>query len=124
MFRKRFFIRAVLLGLVLVGGISTANAHAFPDHSEPAVGSTLNLPPMRVRVWFTEALEGAFSSMIVTDSSGHAVVQGKATVDPKDPKLLEVNLVRLTAGTYRVKWRAVSVDTHTTEGDFTFTIKP
>jgi hypothetical protein len=30
----------------------------------------------------------------------------------------------LTPGTYRVSWRVVSVDTHPTEGNFTFTIKP
>jgi len=29
----------------------------------------------------------------------------------------------LPAGTYRVKWHVVSVDTHRTQGDFKFTVK-
>ena len=49
---------------------------------------------------------------------------GKATVDPKDRRLLQIDLTPLPSGTYRVKWRAVSVDTHATEGDFNFTVKP
>ena len=31
---------------------------------------------------------------------------------------------RLTLGKYRVVWRALSVDTHVSEGDFTFEVKP
>jgi methionine-rich copper-binding protein CopC len=31
---------------------------------------------------------------------------------------------RLAPGTYRVMWRVISVDTHQTEGAFTFTIGP
>jgi methionine-rich copper-binding protein CopC len=30
----------------------------------------------------------------------------------------------LSAGTYRVTWHAVSVDTHKTQGSFTFTVAP
>jgi methionine-rich copper-binding protein CopC len=29
----------------------------------------------------------------------------------------------LQGGSYTVKWHALSVDTHTTEGDFTFQVK-
>jgi hypothetical protein len=30
----------------------------------------------------------------------------------------------LLPGAYRVHWHVVSVDTHMTEGDFSFTVKP
>jgi hypothetical protein len=30
----------------------------------------------------------------------------------------------LPAGAYRVHWHVVSVDTHMTEGDFSFTVRP
>ena len=33
-------------------------------------------------------------------------------------------VVYLPAGTYAVRWRVLSVDTHVTEGDFTFQVKP
>jgi copper resistance protein C len=115
---------AALAILVLAGLIAPAGAHAFLDHADPSVGSTLKLPPARVRIWFTEALEPAFSSIAVTDAAGRPVGRGSATVDAADAMLLELDLMPLAAGTYRVRWRVVSVDTHPTEGDFTFTVKP
>ncbi|HUZ72358.1 MAG TPA: copper resistance CopC family protein [Stellaceae bacterium] len=109
---------------LIVAAVPAARAHAFLDHSDPAVGSTLHAPPKQVRIWFTEALEPPFSSMTVTDASGRSVGQDKAKVDPKNPALLEIGLHPLPPGTYRVNWRVVSVDTHPTEGNFTFTVKP
>jgi methionine-rich copper-binding protein CopC len=110
--------------LFTAAGGAAAHAHAFLDHSEPAVGSTLVVPPTQVRIWFTEALEPAFSTITVTDAAGRSVGQGQAAVDGKDPMLLQIGLPSLPAGTYRVQWRVISVDTHPTEGDFTFTVKP
>ena len=49
--------------------------------------------------------------------------QGKAKVDPSDPKLLVLDVTKLPPGAYRVTWHVVSIDTHRTEGDFTFTVK-
>ena len=48
---------------------------------------------------------------------------GPATVDPSNKQEMDVKLKPLQAGTYTVKWHALSVDTHTTEGDFTFQVK-
>jgi methionine-rich copper-binding protein CopC len=36
--------------------------------------------------------------------------------------VLHVGLKPLPPGTYRVHWRVLSVDTHTTEGSFTFQV--
>jgi copper resistance protein C len=120
-------MRHILLGaaaaaLLLQGGV--AHAHAFLDHAQPAVGSTLAVAPAVVRIWYTEALEPAFSTIAVTDAQGKAMGRGKATVDPKNPQLLELNLAPLPPGTYTVAWRVVSVDTHPTQGHFEFTVKP
>jgi methionine-rich copper-binding protein CopC len=109
--------------LVAVGA-SPAASHAFLDRADPGVGSTLGAPPTQIRIWFTEALEPAFSTIGVTDAGGGDVGQGKAKVDPADPKLLELGLKTLAPGTYRVKWRVISVDTHQTEGNYTFSVKP
>jgi methionine-rich copper-binding protein CopC len=45
-------------------------------------------------------------------------------VDPANPALLQVSLPQLAPGRYRVMWRVLSVDTHVTEGDFTFDVVP
>jgi copper resistance protein C len=122
---SRSLVKRILVAcIVCIAGGSIAHAHAFLDHSLPGVGSTLDVPPTQVRIWFTEALEQAFSTIKVTDASGREVDQGKATVDAKDPMVLEIGLSPLSPGTYRVAWRVVSVDTHPTEGNFTFTVKP
>jgi methionine-rich copper-binding protein CopC len=99
-----------------------AFAHAFLDHALPAVGSTVHAPPREVRLWFTEALEPAFSKVRVLDSSGREVDAGNSHVDTADPAIVTTTLPSLPPGTYRVVWRAVSVDTHVTEGDFTFDV--
>ena len=101
-----------------------AFAHAFLDHAQPPVGGAVHSPPREVRLWFTERLERAFSRARVVDSAGRDVSEGESRIDPNDDTLMIVSLHPLTAGTYRVVWRVVSVDTHVTEGDFTFDVGP
>jgi copper resistance protein C len=114
---------AVLAGAVTLGA-RTVQAHAFLDHASPAVGSTVPAAPETVTMWFTQELEPAFTTATVTDASGNTVDTGPAQVDPKDPTELRVALKKLSPGTYTVSWHALSVDTHTTTGHFTFEIKP
>jgi methionine-rich copper-binding protein CopC len=110
---------AVALATLLFGA-GVAWCHAFLDHAEPRVGSTLKSPPSQVRAWFTQDLEPAFSTLEVVNERGERVDQGPAKADAVNPTLLQVPLKPLGPGTYRVKWRVLSVDTHVTEGDFTF----
>lgn len=115
----RLFPPAVLLAPVLLCGPGV-QAHAFLDHASPGVGSTLERPPATVSIWFTQELEPAFSTLEVKDQSGNRVDAGDAQVDAKDATLLRATLKPLPPGTYKVFWRVVSVDTHPTDGTFTF----
>ena len=118
------FIRSLAIAIALTGGIvSTSHAHAFLDHASPAVGSTVRAPPGAVTIWFTEAVEPAFSRITVTGPAGRRIDQGKAFIG-KNPEELSVKLAATAPGTYRVHWQAVSVDTHRTQGHFTFTPAP
>ncbi len=112
---------AVALAALLLGA-GVASGHAFLDHAEPRVGSTVKAAPAQVRVWFTQDLEPAFSTLEVVSQAGDRVDRGPAKVDSASPALLQVPLKPLGPGTYRVKWRVLSVDTHVTEGDFTFRV--
>lgn len=115
--------RAVIaLTLVLAG--SAAQAHAFLDRASPAVGSTVPTAPAMVAIWYTQNLEPAFSGITVTDASGQRVDLGNAQVVSGHPDELQVGLKPLPAGTYTVSWHVVSVDTHPTQGKFTFEVKP
>jgi copper resistance protein C len=110
-----------LLVLPLSAGI--ADAHALLDHADPRVGNTVR-SPRTVSLWFTQNLEGAFSDVQVLDAGGARVSTGRAAVDTSDRKLLRVPVKALPAGKYTVKWHVLSVDTHTTEGNFTFNVEP
>jgi methionine-rich copper-binding protein CopC len=98
---------------------SAAQAHALLDHAEPRVGNKIASPPHQVTLWFTQKLEPAFSSVTVTNAAGERVDSGKARVSGNQ---MSVSLRPGGAGTYRVNWRVLSVDTHTTDGSFTFQV--
>jgi copper resistance protein C len=114
--RIRFTVLSLLLA---VSGTGAANAHAFLDHASPLVGSTVHSAPHEVTLSFTQNLEPAFSTVTVTDSKGARVDEGKAQVSGNT---MRIGLKPLGPGSYRVHWRALSVDTHTTEGNFSFTV--
>jgi methionine-rich copper-binding protein CopC len=118
----RLIAAAFVLAELLIAP-AAVRAHAFLDHADPAVGSTVPAPPTVTHLWFTQELEPAFSWVTVTDRSGASVNDGPATIDPSNKSELTVKLKPLSAGMYTVKWHVLSVDTHTTEGDFTFQVK-
>jgi methionine-rich copper-binding protein CopC len=118
---NRILVFPIVLSLA-ASASSLALAHAFPDHSVPPVGSTLNAAPAKVQMWFTQSLEPAFSGMEVTDAKGARVDDGNPAVDGQNPALLSVGLKPMAPGEYTVHWHVISVDTHPTEGDFSFTV--
>jgi methionine-rich copper-binding protein CopC len=116
--------RVSLCVLIFLGmWASIAGGHAFPDHSKPKVGEALAAPPPEVRIWFDGALEPAFCTLRVQDMSGRQVDKGDGHVDDSDPTLIEVSLLPLSSGTYKVIWSVFSRDGHRTQGDYTFRVK-
>ncbi len=110
--------------VVVVGIAGPAFGHAFLDHALPAVGAKVAASPAEVKVWFTEEIEPAFSTIEVQDAAGKEVDKKDSHRDDKDHKLLIVSVGVLPAGTYKVTWQVVASDTHKTNGDFTFTVGP
>jgi copper resistance protein C len=116
-------MRKLILACAALAIAGPAWAHAFLDHSSPAVGATVPAPK-QVSIWFTEQVEPAFSRIEVTDSAGNRVDDGGTHIDAANRELLHVAVKKLPPGTYKVTWHVVSVDTHHTQGDFTFTVAP
>jgi hypothetical protein len=100
-----------------------ALAHAFLDRASPAVGSEVSGSPSALDLTYTEPVEPLFSTVQVTDASGARVDEGKLATQ-EDGRILVVKLKTLPPGTYTVAWHVTSIDTHKTEGHFTFTVKP
>ena len=116
---KRTVVSLLLIILTGTGGVE---AHAFLKDSEPPVGGTVQTSPNEVRIRFTENIEPAFSSIKVFDAAGKQVDKRDVRLDRSDRALLHVSLPRLGTGIYKVVWRVVSVDTHVTNGNFTFRV--
>jgi copper resistance protein C len=117
-------LRAAMLaaGLSAGGAAGAAQAHAFLDHASPAVGSAVPAAPAAVTLWFTQDLEPAFGAVTVTNQAGQRVDLGNPRVPPGQPAELQVGLKPLPPGTYTVNWHVISVDTHPTQGSFTFQV--
>jgi copper resistance protein C len=114
----RILIFATSALLILLAG-TAAEAHAFLDHAEPRVGSTVPTAPRELVLSYSQNLEPAFSSVEVSDANGARVDLGKPKIGATT---MRVGLKPLPPGTYRVRWQVLSVDTHTTEGSFTFNV--
>ena len=116
--------------LVLVGVLATcamtasaAAGHAVLQRAEPRVESKVKSSPAEVKLYFSERLEPAYSSVRVVNERGQQVDRGDSQVDRANPTLLRATLPALPAGTYRVNWRVLSIDADITEGGFTFRIE-
>jgi methionine-rich copper-binding protein CopC len=108
-----------IIPLLLLLAAGEATAHAFLDHAEPRVGNKVATAPREVTLWFTQNLEAAFSTITVTNAAGQRVDTDKPRVSGNQ---MSVSLRSGGAGTYHVTWRVLSVDTHTTDGNFTFQV--
>jgi methionine-rich copper-binding protein CopC len=121
---KRAFLLAAPIWASLALS-SVAMAHAVLVKANPPVGGTVSASPTEIRITFSEGVEPRFSKIALTSADGHSVETGAASVDPSNPAILIVPLkTALQSGTYKVMWHAVSVDTHSTQGNFSFTVKP
>jgi methionine-rich copper-binding protein CopC len=110
---------AGMIPLLMLLAVSQASAHAMLDRAEPRVGNKVAAAPREVTLWFTQKLEAAFSTITVTNAAGERVDTGKARVSGSQ---MSVSLRPGGSGTYHVTWRVLSVDSHTTDGSFTFQV--
>ena len=120
MLRLTFRIFA-LLGFAIAA--TSAFAHAQLQKATPAVGGTVS-SPSEIRLEFSEGVEPKFSGVTLTAADGASIPLGAAKVEAGHNGVLIVPIGKtLPPGTYAVHWRAVSVDTHHTQGTFGFTVK-
>lgn len=122
---KSFVVIILMISGIAIFNIKSDNAlsHALFNHSEPRVGETVNNCPKQLRIWFDSPLEPSSSTVRVESDSGDRVDNFDGHVDPSDLTILEVNLPCLPPGTYKVYWKVISSDGHSTNGNFDFTIE-
>jgi methionine-rich copper-binding protein CopC len=118
---RHFTIVPALLAVALIAP-HQAHAHAHLTAASPAVGSTVQAAPTEVTITYTEGVEPKFSTIEVLDAAGTRVDTANVHILPDDNKRLSVGVKPLSPGVYKVIWHATAVDTHKTEGDFSFTV--
>ncbi len=123
MSRRKPALAGTLAILLSLAHAPSALAHAHLRGAVPAEGATVAAAP-EVILTFSEALEPKFSRIEVRDATGRRLDQGAPIVTPGNARQVRMALPLLPAGRYSVLWVAVSVDTHRTEGSFSFTVAP
>jgi methionine-rich copper-binding protein CopC len=104
---------------------TAAFSHAQLQRAIPAAGATVSVSPGEIRLKFSDGVEPRFSTIALATQQGVAEPIGKPSVDPADDSVLVATIAQqLKPGVYKVTWRAVSVDTHKTQGSFAFTVAP
>jgi copper resistance protein C len=121
--RRRLVLSVAVVspGLILAD-TGQAEAHAQLHSAVPPVGASIRAAPDQISLVFSEGVEPAFSSVIVTDAAGTRVDKDDLHRDPKQNTRLIVGLRKITPGLYRVAWKVTSIDTHKTEGSYGFTL--
>ena len=124
-------IKPTAIAVALLSGLlvsTLAQAHPKLLSSTPAEGVE-GASPDKIELHFSENLVTQFSGakLLMTEMAGmaHAPMPVKAKVSGgSDPKSMFITpTTPLTAGTYKVEWRAVSSDTHPITGNVTFKVK-
>lgn len=121
---RRTFL-AASFALLLAATATEARAHAHLEKAVPPAGGTVATSPGEIRLTFSEGVEPALSGIVLTDAGGKRIATGKPTVGPDNEAELVVPLPQpLAPSVYKLAWHAVSVDSHKTQGTFSFTVKP
>jgi methionine-rich copper-binding protein CopC len=117
---KKWISAAAVLAIVTCYAI-VASAHSFPESETPSAGQTIAAAPSEVIINFDAPIEKLFAKLEVIGADGKNDANGAAQVSD-DGRRLSVKLGALKPGDYTVKWTVVCIDTHHTEGSYTFSI--
>ncbi len=118
-------LKVCVAGALLVATLTAypivASAHSFPESETPSAGQTIAAAPSEVVINFDAPIEKLFAKVEVIGTDGKNDDAGAPQVSD-DGRRLSVKLGALKPGDYTVKWAVVCIDTHHTEGSYTFSI--
>lgn len=120
-------IRKIIKSVFLIAALSSpvpVLAHAILVKSQPAKDEIVQEAPKQIDLWFNDAVRSEYKALAVIDGSGKRVDNHDVEQSLTDGSNIHASLQSLTPGTYTVRYRVVSQDTHIVTGKFEFTIKP
>jgi methionine-rich copper-binding protein CopC len=116
---KKTLAAAALLGALLAA--PSVFAHGHLTAQTPAADSTVSAPS-ELRLVFSEGIEATFTKVTISKDGANVPVKSLATEGSDKKTLIVTPAVPLTVGAYNVEWHAVSVDTHKSEGAYSFKV--
>ncbi|OQW76947.1 MAG: copper resistance protein CopC [Proteobacteria bacterium ST_bin11] len=116
-------IKPGLLAIALFGPFP-AFAHAILVKSQPAKDETVTESPKQVDLWFNDAVRSEYKALAVIDSTGKRVDNHDVAQSLTNGANIYATVPTLAPGTYTIRYRVVSEDTHIVTGKFEFTVKP
>jgi methionine-rich copper-binding protein CopC len=119
-------VMMLLLVAMAWAGVSVAYAHAELREASPEIGAVYRWNrPNEIRLSFTQEVELEGSSITLTNRNFELQSIGQLQIDPEDNTTLVVDILAdpfLSVGTYTVNWKTASVDGHTIQGSYDFTL--
>jgi len=98
-----------------------ASAHSFPESQTPSAGQRVSSSPAEVIINFDAPIEKLFAKLEVTGADGKNEAAGAPQISD-DGRRMSVKVASLKPGDYMVKWAVVGIDTHHTQGSYTFSV--
>jgi len=114
--------RLLLVGLVALALPGQAFAHATLRQTAPAFKQRLASSPAQVVLRFDQGVKVFPSSIVVLTAAGK-VVSGTAHAGSTSREVVVPVPGRLPRGGYTVRWHALSADSHSVGGVFTFGVR-
>jgi copper transport protein len=113
--------RALAVAALALALPAQAFAHASLRETSPAYGERLQSAPRQIRLHFDQGVKVFPDSIEVLTADGK-LVSGRAR-NGATPLDVVVPLRPLSRGGYTVRWHALSADSHTVSGVFTFGVR-
>lgn len=117
---RRLFRLGSMTAIAMLLAAAPASPHSFPEQESPSAGQTLPGAPATVSIKYDAPIEHLFATLEVLDTDGKNLADQPTVSD--DGYTLSVKVQNLKPGPYTVKWGVVCVDTHHTNGSYTFTV--
>jgi copper resistance protein C len=119
--RLKMYISVAAVVAIAMSNAILASAHSFPESETPSAGQKVSSPPAEVTINFDAPIEKLFAKLEVTGADGKNEAAGAPQISD-DGRRMSVKVASLKPGDYMVKWAVVGIDTHHTEGSYSFSI--
>lgn len=124
---NRYWIAAFPLLVIGLAAVTRGDAFAVPhlalSKSEPLADSTVTVAPKQLKLWFSEPVHVAMTSVrLVAQDSANVVLDKPTQATAAGSPVVFPVKGAMKAGQYRASWKTMGNDGHAVSGEFRFTL--